>query len=160
MSVKLAVSNQTRVIQWHSLADELALDALVLEEDTGLVLSAPISKLPAASEPAIRVMTALYDFREPVLGDVRVRRSPETSYRVLLAVVHDFGAPNTLLPSSISTALHEVFALCEHWRLCRIAMQPLGAVHGDLSTEEFLVLLRECLHLAPVSLDTIWVLQP
>lgn len=124
---------------WRALA--VAPDAVVLEEDTALILTAPSAAKPD-SEPAVRVMTDLYfdAVRQP--GEVVVRNTvpPE-----LLAVVVDLDAEPISSMTAVRAAIERALAVCRARGFRHIAMEPLGCRTGQLHEQQFQGLLTDVL---------------
>ena len=117
------------------------VEAVVLEEDTYLVLSAR-KRLPERSEHPIRVMTALWEAEPESPGTLVVRPGlrPE-----LLAVVHDLSQEPSWRDEWIEQALHHALEEAERRRIIALGMEPLGCVHGRLHLERFEELLTATL---------------
>lgn len=131
-------------------------DAVVLEEDTSLVLSADPTPRDPGEHP-IRIMTALYDHRPCAPGSVVVQgRFPVR----MLAMVHDLDQDPTWREEWVCAALDEVLAESGRRGLRRLAMEPLGTVHGRLARERFMALLEQALARAsPASPQEIWLME-
>ncbi len=133
------------------------IDALVVEDDTYLVLGAD----PEVREPAehpLRVWQAVHDFEPLAPGTLTVRpgRPPR-----LLAIVHDLAADPTWREDWVASALGEVLRYAERTGVRSLAVPPLGAVHGRLPVERFAALLRDALAVGPAqSLERIWLACP
>ena len=134
------------------------IEAMVVEEDTYLVLSAD----PRVGEPhpehPIRVMTALLEVepREPGTLLVRDRVPLE-----LAAIVHDLDEEPTWREEWIISALDCALAEAERRRFRAIGLEMLGAIHGRLARPRFLQILRQALQRAdPRQLERIWLIPP
>jgi len=119
-----------------------------------------LSADPGVRDPGehpIRIMTALYDQQPHTPGSIVVQgRSP---YR-MLAVVHDLDQDPTWREEWVCAALDEVLAESGRRGLRRLAMEPLGAVHGRLARERFMALLEQVLGRAsPACLQEIWLME-
>ncbi len=133
------------------------VDAVVEEEDTWLVLSAP-AEVPARPEHPLRLMTALWEAEPLEPGTVVVR--PGTPLR-MLAVVHDLERQPTWEEAWVAAALEEVLRLVDQRSLHAVAMPPLGARHGDLDLERFTQLLHQALERRPAAaLERLWLMLP
>ena len=105
-----------------------AVDAIVFEEDTFLVLSAdPTVRDPKV--PLVRIMTTLIETQPETPGRVLVRGKTPL---MLLAVIHDFHQEPSWKEEWIETALKGIFQESERRRLGSIAIPLLGTVHGAL----------------------------
>ena len=128
----------------------IRLDAVVLEEDTYLVLSAPPPREPPG-EGLAGILKELDHTRPVRPGRVIVRDG--TPLR-LLAVVHDLSRDPTWRETWVAGALAGVLRESRRRRLKSILLPVLGRVHGRLAVARFVELLRDALSLEepPVSL--------
>ncbi|MGK0171854.1 MAG: hypothetical protein ACI9W2_003585 [Gammaproteobacteria bacterium] len=135
-----------------------ALDAVVFEEDTHLLLSAPLVLRDKPEHP-IRVMTALIEAQPVAPGSVVVRG--KTVPYQLMAIVHDVDRSPTWQDAWVVEAVHGVLAKASELSLRTLALPVLGAKHGSIEPERFAVILREALdNTTALSLDTLWLLLP
>lgn len=122
------------LIKAPSSAPPFAVQAIVLEEDTGLVLSADV-RVKDVDEHPIRLMTGLLSSETIAIGTAVLRRG--TPHRIF-AVVHDMDQTPHCRQEWVVSALVQVMQLCE--QLCdqeniqSIAIQRLGSVFGKLDT--------------------------
>jgi len=134
-----------------------AVDAVVAEEDTYLVLSAD----PEVREPEgarLRAFHEAYTAEPAAPGTVVVQGGNPLR---LLAVVHDFSQDPSWREEWIAAALEAVLHEVDSRRVRTLAMPPLGRVHGSLPRERFVSLLRSALQTgAPRHLERIWVVAP
>jgi hypothetical protein len=112
--------------------DATACDAVVREEDTWLILSAPPEVTPPA-EPLMGIMTELLDAQPHPPGTVLVR---EGHPLLLLAVVHDFDAEPCCRAEWVSAALTQVLRVCRERRIRSLCVPLLGVAHGRLTPQE------------------------
>ena len=130
-------------------------EAMVVEEDTCLVLSTPVDLFVTPEHP-VRVMTEVHAASPLVPGSVVVR--PGSPLR-FLAVVHDLDQEPSCREAWVVSALDEVIEKAEARGLRAIGLPMIGTLHGDLSPERFVVLLRDALQRsAPTSLRRIWLI--
>lgn len=131
------------------------LDAVVLEEDTYLVLSAEATlRLPG--EHPLRVIHAAFDARPEPIGSVLVRAGDPLR---LLAVVHDLSQDTTCRPEWVEVALERVLAVAEERRLRSLGLPLLGTVHGRVAPQQAAALLATALDRArPASLRQLWLI--
>ena len=135
-----------------------AIDALVREEDTFLVLSGEPDPRGPGSEHPIRVMTALLDVEPQPPGTVLVRERVPLE---MLAVVHDLSEDPTWREDWIAEAIRGVLAEAEARGLHLIGMEMLGTVHGRLERPRFIQILRGVLRqVKPRSLERVWLIAP
>jgi hypothetical protein len=135
-----------------------SVDAVVLEEDTWLALSAPADVLTTPGHP-VRVMTQVWEARPEAPGTVVVRGG--TPLR-LLAVVHDLNAEPSWREEWVRSALAAVFdaAAGEGVRALRLPM--LCTRYGRLAPQRFVRLLGEELerHAArEASVRAVWLVR-
>ncbi len=129
----------------------------MLEEDTGLVLSAKLEIKDVDDHP-IRVMTALYEFAEPSVGEIVVKGGKPLR---IYAIVHDFDQEPASRASWISSALRHALALCSGKRIASLGLQMLGTRFGPFSEDWFRELLdTELMVLESNTLSQIWLMTP
>lgn len=133
-------------------------DALILEEDTHLILSAP-AILPRKPEHPIRTMTALIDAKPVRPGEVIVKgRSAPFRF---LAVVHDIERTPSWRPDWVRAALNAVVQEAAARELRSIALPVLAGKHGNMEPAVFAAMLRETLLSRPTaSLASVYLLLP
>lgn len=113
------------------------VDAVVLEEDRFLVMSAEKTVTPV-DEPMLKVMSRVIDTQPEEMGTiVDWGGSP----RRLLAVVHDLDQTPTFREAWIEKALEQVWAYVEARQISALGMQLLGTVFGRLPPRRFATLL-------------------
>ena len=135
-----------------------AVDAIVVEEDTYLVLSSD----PRAGEPhpehPIRVMTSLLEVEPKAPGTIVVR---ERSPLELAAIVHDLDEEPSWREDWIVSSLDRAIAEAERRKLHSLGLEMLGAIHGRLERPRFLQILRQALQRSdPRQLERIWLIPP
>jgi hypothetical protein len=147
-----------RVVAAPRSAQPFAVDALVLEEDTYLVLSADPKAVSPASHP-IRLMTGALDFSPEAPGSVVVQ---ETCPLRLLAVVNDVDRDPICQETWVAHALKTVFRIAEARRLKALGFQMLGTCHGRLPPVRFAELLLDALPGCPegLGLTRLWIDAP
>ena len=132
-----------------------SIDAVAVEEDTFLVLSAD----PKVRDPhmdLVRIMTNVINTRPEKPGTVLVRGKHPL---LLLAIVHDFNQEPSWKEKWIVSALNEIFRVTESRGLTSIAIPLLGTLHGSLKKQRFIVLLSRTLKRVSVShLKRIWLI--
>lgn len=131
------------------------VQAVIVEEDTGLVLSAN-TELRISDEHPIRLMMALWDFEPERPGSVVLKgRNP---YR-LFAIVHDFDQEPACRNEWVTEALGAALAECSRLRVHSVATQVLGSRHGPISREWFVTELERALwRNQDTELRRIWVI--
>jgi hypothetical protein len=115
------------------------LDAVVLEEDTWLALSAP-PEVSVPTEHIVKVMTELQSWEPRDPGSLIVRPGRPA---LLLAVVYDFAEEPASRAEWVAEALARILDPGAARPLRRIAMPLLGTRHGGLEPRTFLALLRD-----------------
>ena len=118
-----------------------ALDAVVIEEDTFLVLSAePIMHEPTQSLEELE--RELMEFSPPQPGSVLMRPGNPAE---LLAIVHELDHSPTWREEWIAAAIDAVIERAQQHQLRRLAMPLLGTIHGRFPARRFIALLRSAL---------------
>lgn len=131
------------------------VEAVVKEEDTYLVMSAPVSFCPPTEHP-IKLLTRLIETRPQEPGSVLVRGKWPFSF---LAIVHDFNEEPSWREEWVASALERVFREVANLKLESIALPFLATRHGSLREERFLVLLREAFEKRPrENLKRLWLI--
>lgn len=120
-----------------TLDEAPAVDAVVLEEDTWLILSTgPEVTVPA--EHAVRILTELLEAEPLPPGTVLVREEHPPK---LLAVVHDFGADPCCRSEWIEAALAGILLICRERQLRSLLLPLLGVRHGRVKPEDVVPLI-------------------
>ncbi len=148
----------TRIIAlWREFVPLGSLDALVAEEDTGLMLSAEASLEAVAETHESLIRQALRAPARPP-GSVVVE---DGSPLRLFAVVYDFEREPPCREAWLGLALANVFAEAERRRVQTMALPMLGTLSGCLKRRRFAPLLRRALARArPRHLRTLWLIMP
>jgi hypothetical protein len=135
-----------------------AVDAIVVEEDTYLVLSADARAGEPHPEHPIRVMTSLLEVEPKQPGSIVVRdRAPLE----LAAIVHDLDEEPSWREEWIVSALDRALAEAERRQFRSLGLEMLGAIHGRLERPRFLQILRQALQRSdPRRLERIWLIPP
>lgn len=138
-------------------APDLTVDAVVIEDDTCLVLgSEPVAR--CAEESPRRLLERAAVAQPATPGTVVVR--PGTPLR-LHAVVHDLSLDPSWREAWVAAALGAVFQEVEVGRLRVVSLPPLGSLHGTLSLGSFARLLATSLRRQPPGhLHAIWLVVP
>ena len=135
-----------------------AVDAIVVEEDTYLVLSAD----PRAGEPhpehPIRVMTSLLEVEPKAPGTIVVRERAPLEFA---AIVHDLDEEPSWREEWIVSSLDHALPKRSEGSSARSGLEMLGAIHGRIERPRFLQLLRQALQRCdPRRLERIWLIPP
>lgn len=132
------------------------IEAKVEEEDTCLVLSTPADIVVTLEHP-IRVMTEVRAAEPLVPGSVIAREGAPLR---LLAIVHDLDQEPSWKEAWVKEALDGALEEVEARGLRTIGLPMIGSVHGSLSPERFMLLLRDVLQrFAPRTLERIWLIS-
>lgn len=134
-----------------------AVDAVAVEEDTHLLLSADTEiREPAES---LAVLTEAVRSTPPnTPGNVLVRKASPLQ---LLAIVHDIEREPTWREEWIASAMHGIFEEAEWRRLGALALPLLGTRHGGIPPTLVAQWAGNCLprgHLR--SLRRLWIVCP
>ncbi|MBI4537964.1 MAG: hypothetical protein HY704_00470 [Gemmatimonadetes bacterium] len=139
-------------------APPFAVDAVVLEEDTYLVLTAERDILEEPEEGLGRLLERAAEWEPEEPGSVIVRTGSPLR---LLAVVHDLDLDPTWREEWIARALGQVLREVERLRVTSMALPVLGSVHGTFAATRFAQLLQdEIQRAAPRSLRALWITLP
>jgi hypothetical protein len=133
------------------------VEAVVLEEDTCLVLSTPADVVVTPEHP-IRVMTEVNTASPLAPGSIVVREGAPARF---LAIVHDLDREPSWEEEWVERALDGALREAAARGLRSLGLQMIGSVHGGLPSDRFLCLLREALRrVAPECLARIWLISP
>lgn len=130
-----------------SISDDVCapIDALIVEEDTFLVLSAP-PEIPPSSEHPVRVFTALTEAEPLELGAIRVRGgAPLLIQAVVIDLEQDPPASLAAVRSALAAALSEL----GRRKLRRAGLELLGSIHGGLDPAQVVDVLKGALAALP-----------
>ncbi len=134
-----------------------ALDAVVVEEDTSLVLGAELT-IREPAEDFSELQRELAEFTPPQPGSVLLRKGRQLE---LLAIVHDLEHTPSWRREWIAAAVDRVLDLAQQRQLKTLAMPLLGSVHGRFPAAQFLTLLRDTLERRrPAFPQTLWLAMP
>jgi hypothetical protein len=134
---------------------DVPIAAIVLEEDTWLVLSAE----PAVKPPVdgmVRIMTELLTAEPKTPGSVMVEGGDPLR---ILAIVYDLAGEPICRPEWVGGALQRIFAVAEEKGLSALALPLLGVRHGRLPVARFVELLAEAVRKTPLRrLRRVWLM--
>ncbi len=136
---------------------DLTIDAVVIEDDTDLVLgSEPVAR--QTDEAPRRLLKRAAAARPAEPGTVVVRGG--TPLR-LHAVVHDLDLEPSWREAWIQSALAAVLREVEMRRLRVLSLPALGSVHGELRLDRFAQMLASTLQQQPPGqLEAVWLVIP
>jgi hypothetical protein len=134
-----------------------AVEALAIEEDTWLIMSAE----PEACDPEehpIRVMTHMIEARPEKVGSVLVSGGNPIRF---LAIVHDVDQEPTCREEWVEAALRNIFIKTEQRGFKSLGLPFLGTLHGKLEAKRFVVLLsRVLLETTFNYMRRLWLITP
>jgi hypothetical protein len=135
------------------------IDAIVVEDDTHLILSAVREAREFRARPR-ELLSTLGDSSFPKApGSVLVQTGTDPVR--LQAVVHDLDLTPSWRVGWVSAALRNVLAEANHRSLASIALPVLGQAHGDIHTVEFTSILQDALSEArPQRIRRLWLRVP
>ncbi len=146
-----------RLVDAPEYSAPFPVDAIALEEDTSLILSADIAVRDPKQHP-IRLMTELYESQSKTPGSVVVK---DGNPICLMAIVHDIDQDPSCREGWIAACLEHIFEECGQRAISSLGLECLGTKHGRLSRGNFDALLRSALHAAPPGdLRRIWLIGP
>ena len=145
-----------RLIEAPSANAPFPIEAIGLEEDTSLVLSADIEVRDPGQHP-IRLMTELCADQSQLPGGVVAKKGNPIR---LLAIVHDFDQRPSWREEWIRSCLDQIFEHCDKQQFVALGLEPLETKHGRVPREKFKELLHASLRAAPPSsLRRIWLIE-
>jgi hypothetical protein len=131
------VSTSPEIILRSDLKAPFDIQALLIEEDTAMILSAD-TNVQIYDEHPIRLMTSLLDHKPESPGSIVTRgESPYCFY----AIVHDFDQYPSFKEDWVSSAIELALGKCADLRIQSLAMQVLGSTYGTQPEGWFLDLL-------------------
>ena len=146
-----------RIVASPQTSPPFAVQAVVIEEDTWLILSAE-PKIAGPEEHPIRLMTDLVNTEREKVGTVRVKEGHPLQF---LAIVHDVDCEPTWREQWVQSALVEVFREAEKRELSAVALPLLGTRHGRLQPLRFAELLAAALLGTKLNhLKRLWLVAP
>jgi len=134
-----------------------AVEALVVEQDTGMLLDEASLSINSNQPAPIPDLISEEDFDYPLATVLPKRGQPIH----LQTVIYDLNRKPNWSPATIELALEHLFDLLPTMRISSLAMPALAHRHGALAVEEFITLLCDYLahHPLPWSGD-LWLLLP
>lgn len=115
------------------------IQAVVIEEDTAMVLSADTT-IRIYDEHPIRLMTSLLDQPPELPGTIVTRgRSPYCFY----AIVHDFDQDPSFREDWVASAIELALGKCVDLGIQGLATQMLGSTYGTQPADRFLDLVTK-----------------
>jgi hypothetical protein len=146
-----------RIVACPQTSPPFAVQAVAIEEDTWLILSADPKIAPTEEHP-IRLMTDLVNTEKEPVGTVRVKDGRPLRF---LAIVHDVDCEPTWREQWVQSALAEVLQEAEKRRLGAVGLPLLGTRHGRLRPKRFAELLATALLGVELThLTRLWLIAP
>jgi len=122
------------IILRSNLTAPFDMQAIVVEEDTSMILSAD-TNIQIHDEHPIRLMTSLVDHKPELPGTVVVHgKSPYYFY----AIVHDFDQYPSFQERWVNSSIDMVMQKSAELRIHRLAMQMLGSIYGSQPENRFM----------------------
>ncbi len=125
---------RVRVVEAPEDAAPFQVQAVALEEDTSLVLSADSKTIHDSGEHPIRLMSALYAEPRRTPGSVVVKGANPSQF---LAIIHDFDQEPSFREDWVWRALGEIFIECDNRKIPALKLAPLGTRYGGLTFSYF-----------------------
>ena len=147
------MSEEKQIVRAGLRSPPFAVQAVVLEEDTGLVLSAD-NTIRNFEEHPVRLMSDLISYEFPSAGTLVIQ---EGSPHYLLAVVNDLEQVPHCQKDWVIACLSACFAFCGEKGITALATQILGSVYGNLDPDWFEVELR--IQLAASQVQRVWIMD-
>jgi hypothetical protein len=141
MSPREAVIGATTVTAAPPGAAPFSVQAVVEEQDTGLILDIePVIQPARESYPVL--VRGMQEQRPQPPGEVLLKRGKPLR---ILAVVHDLDREPSCREEWISAALDGMLRRCVQSKIRSLALPLLGTVHGRFNGMHFVRLLRKAL---------------
>lgn len=121
------------------------VEALIVEEDTFLVLSAP-PEIREVREHPMRVLTGVLEAKPHPLGSIQLREGAPLVLRAVVDALEE--DPPGSLPA-VERALEAAFAEILRRRMRWVGLELLGAIHGGLDPSAISDLLAARLQTLP-----------
>lgn len=146
-----------RIVAAPQTSPPFAVQAVAIEEDTWLIISAEPNIAPTEEHP-VRLMTELMSAAKEKAGSVRVKEGCPLRF---LAIVHDVDCEPTWREQWVQSALVNVLREAEKRRLDAVAVPLLGTRHGRLAPKRFAELLAAALlGVESIHLKRLWLVAP
>jgi hypothetical protein len=133
------------------------VDALAIEEDTWLIMSAEPTVGDLQEHP-IRLMTDLTEARPKPVGSIVVQGRNPLNF---MAIVHDVNQDPTCREEWVQDALYAIFREAERRKLRTLGLPLIGTLHGKLVPTRFVDLFNRVLQQTSFKyLDRVWLVAP
>jgi len=133
--------NGLQIISAPMEAPPVKIDALAVEEDTYLIMSAEPTHIPPAEHP-LRFLAELASLEPEKPGSIVVRGYNPIR---MMAVVHDVNEDPTWREKWIESALCEIFIEIDIRKLSTLGLPLIGTKHGKLKNHRFAELLAKAI---------------
>jgi hypothetical protein len=144
-----------RIVAASEQAPPFTVDAVALEEDTFLIMSAK-REVRDPKHDLMRIMTRLIETRPKEPGSVLVKGRRPFKF---LAIVHDVNQDPTLREEWVESALEGILQETETRKLRSVALPLIGTLHGPLEQERFIELLSRAFKRTSLSqLKRLWLM--
>lgn len=149
--------NDLKIIAAPLQSPPIQIDALAVEEDTYLIMSAEPTHMPPAENP-LRFMAELAKLQPETPGSVVIKGKKPLR---LMAIVHDVNKEPTWRESWIKKALINIFKEIENRQISMLGLPLIGTKHGRFENHRFGELLAEAIRISPFNyLKKIWLIAP
>jgi hypothetical protein len=146
-----------RIVAAPRTSRPFTVEALVVEEDTWLIMSAE-PQMAEAEEHPIRLMTDVINAVKEKAGSVKVRDGEPLRF---LAIVHDVDSEPTWREEWIQSALIKILQEAASRKLTALGLPLLGTRHGRLEDLRFAELLASALLATAIyPLNRLWLIAP
>ncbi|MCP4693893.1 MAG: hypothetical protein GY859_38010 [Desulfobacterales bacterium] len=151
------LAGPVRIVASPEESRPFEVDAVVVEEDTWLVISSD-PKTTGPSEHPIRLMTEMIETRPEPPGSVLTKEGRPLRF---LAVVYDVDQDPICREEWIASALAGIIRESERRGLAAVGLPPLGFRHAKFKKRRFVSLLWRALEQTPLrSLKRLWLIAP
>jgi hypothetical protein len=131
------------------------VDAMVIEEDTYLVLSPPDEVIEKPTETFAQLLNKTSEILPISPGTILTKKGKPHQF---LAVIHDLDRDPSWREEWIAQAFFKIFQEVDSLSLVTLGTPLLGTVHGTLAVERAYDLLRQALdQVRPGALKSIWL---
>lgn len=149
--------NDLRIIAAPKQSPPFQIEALAVEEDTYLIMSAEPSHVPPTESP-LRFMAELAKLQPEKPGSIVIKGKNPLR---LLAIVHDVNKDPTWRETWIEKALFKIFQEADLRQIATLGLPMIGTKHGRFENHRFGELLAETIRISPFNyLKKIWLIAP
>jgi hypothetical protein len=146
-----------RIVSAPKDSPPFEVDAIALEEDTYLIMSADL-EIFKPDEHIIRIMNNLLKTKPEQVGSVVVKGKNPFKF---MCIVHDVNQDPTWKDEWIISAFIKIFEEAERRKVRSIAIPMIGTLHGTLQKQLFVEFLKIALEENSFNyLKCIWLIAP